>query len=458
MRVLLIRPDPSHLYNTAGPDLGLGYLTTALRRAGHEVFIHDALKKRRHREPVATMVRRVSPDFIGFKTFSLDVAAINLLAEQFTPLCPAATMAVGGPFPTGIGAELFAHVSPRVRFGMAGEGERALPQLLEHLQGQRPAEQVAGLIWRDGPTTRRNAQDFPPDLDALGWADFSQMPPRTYPVDYEGNVYVPVQTSRGCPFTCAYCSAGLMNGRLIRRRSAAVVGEEVARLRRDFGIRNFCLIDDNFTLIKEHALAICDRLIELDLGVKWRCPSGLRLDTLDEQILHRMEQSGCYEVYVGIESGSERVAADMKRCTSLAVLIEKVRLIRRVTRFSMLGFFILGYPTEELADARQTIRLAATLPLDMASFFYFTPHPGTEIHQRLVAEFGLRTDWRDHFYDRMSDVPRRLSRRRLWLLQKWAYLRFYCRPGPLLFLARKLAHPGQALRLIQRVAAVALNR
>lgn len=457
MNVLLLRTNPSHLYKTAGPDLGLAYLKTALGSLGAKVRVLDFLKSRPHLPELERTLEAFGPDLIGFKVFSQDVAEVNRFAGRIAAIAPDTPLVAGGPFPTGIGRALF-EVMPRFSYGFAGETERAMAPFIKALEKSDGFSQVPGLIYRSHDQVAANDQDFPKDLDALGIPDLSDTPPAHYPVDYEGNVYVPVVTTRGCPYRCAYCSAGLMNGRKIRRRSPGMVVREIQNLRDRFGVGNVCIVDDNFTLIKDHVMAVCEALARDVPDLRWRCPNGIRLDSLDEPILQAMERAGCYEVYVGIETGSEKVAADMGRATSLPVLIEKVRLIRRVTRFNILGFFMVGYPTETKKDLRQTVSLALSLPLDLASFFYFTPHVGTPIADQLQKEAGAALDWKGHYYEKLNDLPRELPARTVRFWQKYAYFRFYLRWRTVRFLLRRIQTPGNTARLLRKIAAVALDR
>jgi radical SAM superfamily enzyme YgiQ (UPF0313 family) len=458
MRALLVRPPTRHLYGTAGPDLGLASLKTALARAGFTTMIYDGLKRRRERPPFAQVVADFSPDVIGYKAFSQDAPTAREMAAAAAGARPGVMQIIGGPFPTGAREQLFRYMGDCFRFALAGEGDRALPALLAAWRDGRDGDDTPGLIRRVNGEVRVNPQDFPDDLDALGLPDRTDMPPGHYEPDYAGAVYLPLMTTRGCPYACRYCAARLLNGRKVRRRSGERVAAEVAGLRAAWGIGEFNLVDDNFTLIKEHALDVCAALAARTPGVRWRCTNGVRLDSLDEETLQAMERAGCYEVYVGLETGSERVAAEMDRRTSLPTLIEKVKLIRRVTRFNILGFFMVGYPTEEAADLRQTISLALSLPLDMASFFYFKPHVGTPVWAELAAATAREFDWGAQFYERLDDFPRRLSPAAIRLRQKWAYLRFYARPRPLATLLRKIKSPANVWRLAKKIFAVAFDR
>lgn len=459
MTTLLVRPEGPQFYKTIGPDLGFGYLETALAKAGRATRIVD-LMKTSERE-LANTAATGRFDLIGFKLYSKDANAFRRLVglipharsgEGHVPI------AIGGPLPTGLGArclELF----PEADYAFAGESERALPMLLDHLSGGGVAlSSIPGLIYRDAGEVRANPQEFPQDLDALGFPEFRQMPPARYPMDYTGHVYVPMVTTRGCPYRCTYCGGPLNNGHRLRRRSADHVIEEMRRLKAGYGVTMVSVVDDNFTMNPTHAREVLTKLIESGLGLAWRAPNGIRLDTLDRGLVELMERSGCQELYLGVESGSPAVLDDMKRRVTVETYREKVALLARHSRIRLLGFFMLGYPTETESDAKMTVDLACELPIHRAAFFFFTPHPGTEIYDEMRARNEIGDDiWDSLFYDKPTLGSRHIPLRRLRTIQRRAYLRFYLRPrivGHLMTLARG---PRQFARLARKIAGTALG-
>jgi len=118
--------------------------------------------------------------------------------------------------------------------------------------------------------------------------------------------------------------------RRIRRRSVDNVVQEMDHLHSKYGIREFHIEDDNFTSSKEFVLGFCKRLQEDSRRYYWSFPNGIRLDTLDEEMLHAMKGAGCYSLCIGIESGSDRILKKIRKGLTRNEIIEKIRLIRRV--------------------------------------------------------------------------------------------------------------------------------
>jgi len=316
------------------------------------------------------------------------------------------------------------------------------------------------LIFREDQALRINPQALPQDLDELGIPSWSLMPPQTYPKESFG-LFVknfptaPIITTRGCPFHCTYCAGYRVTGRKFRKRSIDIIIEELSLLKGKFGVKDVTIVDDNFTLQKPFALGVCEAIRRNQLDLSWSCPNGVRLDTLDRELIEAMEASGCYSVAVGIESGSERVLSDMKKSLDIDTVREKVDLIKAHSRIKVTGFFLLGYPTETRSDIEKTIQLSRQLKLDRGAFSLFTPFPGTEIYEELLKEGRIEeqnTDTRGLDYDLVSVELKDLDGKALKRLQRNAILRFYLRPRVLWGILMELKAFGQVKVLLRRLS------
>ncbi len=275
-----------------------------------------------------------------------------------------------------------------------------------------------------------------PDLDTLPIPCWELIDPRKYPEARHGYFsrtppIAPMVTTRGCPFLCTYCTARVTGGAKNRRRSARNIVDEIELLYGRFGIREVHFEDDNFTLHKDHVLEFCDELMRRKITISWALPNGVRLETLDEQVLQAMEQAGCYAFAVGIESGSQRILDLMKRNTTLERIERQINLITTVTDIRLTGFFMLGYPTETPADLERTIQYACRLPLHRAQFGYFLPLPGTEAFGQVERAGGLSLEGmahEDYQVDRIAYLPEGMTRKELHGAMRRAFWRFYSRP------------------------------
>lgn len=463
MDVLLVRPLQEKPHEIV-PDIGLGYLATALLRKGHTVRILDCAKERLNMEGFIDIVRKARPDLIGFKIFSNEVpSASRMMSRVRREFSHPPTLVVGGPHVSGLAGDALKTL-PEADFGIQGEAEIGLPLLVKALESRSFPDDpsIPGLLYRVGPYVRANPPRLAENLDDLGMPSWSLMPPSSYPKQSFG-LFVrrfptaPVLTTRGCPFHCTYCAGFRVTGRKLRKRSVEAVLEELAFLKADFGIRDFTIVDDNFTLDRNFAMSLCEALIARGLDLSWSCPNGIRLDTLDPELVGTMEKAGCYSVSVGIESGSDRVLKLMKKHLTVTQIREKVHLLRSASRIKITGFFMLGFPGEERSDIEKTIDLARSLPLDRAAFSIFSPLPGTEMAERMRREGPLeqpdeifgKTD-----FDSVLDSEDTLPGREVKGLQRKAVLSFYLRPRVLMGILGEIRSLDQVRIVLRRLSYV----
>jgi len=186
-------------------------------------------------------------------------------------------------------------------------------------------------------------------------------------------------------------------------------------------------VDDNFAAKKDLLREFCYRKIKENLKFIWSC-YYIRLDLLDKDALKLMDESGCYTISVGIESGSQRILNDMNKRLNLERVKEKLYLIRDTTKIKVWGSFIIGYPTEEEIDIRRTIEFARSSPLVISNFFGFQPIPGTPIYDEMLTKETIRVDFEKGGVDRKPYIPKNISPKKFFKLYRLAYISFYCRP------------------------------
>jgi anaerobic magnesium-protoporphyrin IX monomethyl ester cyclase len=457
MKVLLVKPYSD--FPTRIPPLGLGYLATALLRHGHGVRIADCPREGIDRDGVLALIREYEPGLIGFSAFSADLPVLRSLCGDIRAAHPERPIVLGGPHPSCLPEHSLEYI-PVADFVLGGEAESSLPALVGGLEGGRfdPAS-IPGLAWREDGGIRRTPGRWEEDLDRLGlpaWEllrlDLQEIVPhgafvRRMPV-------APILTTRGCPFPCTFCAARTLSGCALRSRSLDHVMEEVDLLVRRWGIRELHIEDDNFTFHKEYAAGFCEALLARGYDLSWCCPNGVRIDTLDRELLALMKRAGCYSLSLGLESGSDRILKLVRKGLTREKIRDRVRRIREAGIKST-GFFIIGFPGETEIEIGETIRFARSLPLDRAQFSTFLPLPGTPFFQDYLRQQPLEEiPWQDFFTTEVLAVPGALPPQRMVALQRRAFLSFYLRPGILLGLAGEIRSPRHLLHLLRRAEAI----
>jgi radical SAM superfamily enzyme YgiQ (UPF0313 family) len=440
------------------PPIGLAYLAEAVRRAGHEAVVVDALRERLGEEALASRLRSLRPGVVGVLLFTKDLRAVRSLLRRVRAELPGTRTVVGGPHPSAVPGETMEFFGDALDFAFAGEAETGLPALLRLLEegdGGKGYSSVPGLAYRDAGAVRTSPPVFDEDLDALRVA-WDLIPPGSYPRAPHGAYFrqfpvAPVITSRGCPFHCTFCAAECISGRKIRCRSAENVVGEIEMLHRLYGVREIHVEDDNFSMRKGFVLSFCDALRGKVPGVTWTCPNGVRLDTLDGEMLAAMKAAGLYFLSVGIESGSDRTLRRMKKSLTVEEVEEKVRLVHEAG-IGVSGFFMLGFPGETLEEMEETIRFALRLPLARASFSNFQPFPGSEEFLRLRESGELKVNWEEFEPTLHSTTyhPAGVTAGELRRMRKKALWKFYSRPGVASGMVRDMRSADHALRVLRR--------
>lgn len=472
MKVLLaVPPRPTHQVLQVQPPLGLGYLARALASAGHEPVVLDLVKERRL--GLAGFRRRladVRPDIIGLSLFTPDLPAGRQLAAEAAAAQPGVAIVAGGPHPSADPIGTLAAI-PELSFAFKGEAEIGLPRLASLIESAGGAAgagaandsflTIPGLAWRTGAAenggARVNAPAFVEDLDSLGSPLWRVIPPEGYQ-KYPPTLFVrrrpfaPIIATRGCTQRCTFCASHEIAGRGMRARSPENVVAEIETLAQDHGIREVHLEDDNFTWSEPYVLGFCEIVARRLPGLAWTLPNGVRLATLTRPMLASMKEAGCYLLIVGIESGSERVLADMKKGLTLAAIEEKVGWAREAG-ILVHGFFLLGYPTEKPEDREATRSLSLRLGLIGANYHTYHPLPGSEAGEALLAKgeiAGWNTDPNRASLGRPVYPRDKAGRAALKAAQRRMLLSFYLRPRILARYVKEVVACGNVVPFVRK--------
>ncbi|MDL2226906.1 B12-binding domain-containing radical SAM protein [Deltaproteobacteria bacterium OttesenSCG-928-M10] len=424
--ILLVNP-PSGIFYGLGPNfapMGLFSLAAVLREQGFSVSILNANYFPDYhaaappggdfglRRPdgyyyaeddnnpiwpaVLDFIHRTDPKLLGFSVHDLAVGGVKKLAKAIKDRNPDRLLAVGGATAT-CAPDIFAD-TPAVDFLLAGEGEETLAELAEALRDnhwRRPAggprnrrgEIIAGLRLL-GESGLEFTGPRPPlaDLDALPRPDLTY-----FWLDYARHRVVKdrqlngLATSRGCLKSCRFCGARAIWPGPVRYRSIEKVVAEAAALRAEHGydFQHFSIFDDDFLARPERVFEFCRRLAALNDDYRFRCYG--RVNNLqDEKLLETLFQAGCREIWVGVESGSQKVLKNMGK----GITVEQIKRLDRLFQaydFPWLAFIILGTPGEEEGDIRETLAMLKEGHFPAIQPFTFQPYTGTAFFNEMRA-------------------------------------------------------------------------
>ncbi|MGE5235148.1 MAG: B12-binding domain-containing radical SAM protein [Acidobacteriota bacterium] len=384
MRVLLISSNTERITMVTIP-LGLGMVAAASRTAGHEVSFLDLLDE----DDLGTAIRRAvaagRPEVIGISVRNIDDQSREsprFLLERVKPVvaacraCTDAPVVLGGAgysiFPDAALAYLGAD------FGVCGDGEAVFPALLERLRDGRDPSDLPGVHTAGRPTW--NEPCFEESLDALPLWD-GALDDIADPASPE--LWVPVQSRRGCPNDCAYCSTASIQGRRIRLHAPRQVVERVAKLA-GAGFQRFYFVDNSFNIPVSQAFAICHWMRELAPGVTWRCILYPHL--IGETLVRALAEAGCVEVSLGFESGSAAVLRELNKRFTPADVRAAADLLR-AHGIRRMGFLLLGGPGETRETVEESLAFAESLGLDSLRVTVgIRIYPGTPLARRAVQD------------------------------------------------------------------------
>jgi anaerobic magnesium-protoporphyrin IX monomethyl ester cyclase len=371
------------------PPLGLGYLAAALKKRGYEVELVDCTFM--GKDQAARQICNSTAEVVGFYSmFSMKKTTLQLAQAVRDSRGGDCLLVAGGPLPSWA-PESFLGVFDAVA---VGEGEETMVELVDCVARDAEPSGVKGLVLRDGKRmVETGKRGFVADLDGLAFPARELFDNNAYKKYYQqsfGYTTTSMMTSRGCPFSCDFCSRPIF-GTNLRTRSAQNIAQEVEQVKA-LGYERIWFADDCFTANRSHLLDVCREIYQRHLDVGWECLS--RVDTMDEEVARKMMRAGCIRVFFGIESGNDSVLATMNKKITVSQAKRAVSAAR-AGGLQVGAFFIVGYPGETDRTVLDTVRFASSLPLDYLSFTLPYPIPGTPLYERVKHKGVAIVDWEE---------------------------------------------------------------
>jgi radical SAM superfamily enzyme YgiQ (UPF0313 family) len=373
-------------------NLGLGYLASSLRRVGHDVriesFGHDHV-------PLLDLSRQWAPDIIGFSMI------FQFMAPDFAQIITAlraggvtAHFTMGGHY-ASFAPETLLQLMPDLDSVVRFEGEQTLVELTTAIVAGESWRDIRGIGWRDGDHVRLTAPRADAvDLDSLPWPERTDVAVHRHSLRTAS-----VLASRGCPWTCSFCSiitfyeGNGTKGR--RRRNPVLVVDEMEHLVRERGIRLILFQDDDFLAggrdAREWALTIARETTARGLHERMRFKFSCRSDEVREEVLGPLIEAGLAHVYLGVEAGDPDALKTLNKHITPEVHFRAGETLRRLDLSFDFGFMLLE-PWSTMATVRNNLRFLREFCAGgyaVAGFCRTLPYVGTPMEQRMRAEGRL---------------------------------------------------------------------
>ncbi|MBN1263799.1 MAG: B12-binding domain-containing radical SAM protein [Candidatus Pacebacteria bacterium] len=344
-------------------------------------------------------IKQIKPKLICFSASHREFNEVIRINQNIKKYNNKIITIVGGPQPTFRGEDFLKSGFDFICFG---EGEKTLTEFAKEIFKKNPGfARIKGLGWK-----KKDKNIFNPPRELLTEAEinsvsrppYEKIDPRFFEMDIATIRGLPVKgalllTARGCPFSCSFCGCNLIFGKKLRFKSLKNIEKEVSYLKKHFKIEAVWLIDDTFTINKKHALAVAQILKKHQLI--FNCQ--VRADTLDERLVKDLREAGCFQMDIGVESGSQRILDKIiNKGTTINQIKNAFRLAKKY-RIRTLANFMIGLPTETKNDLKKTEKLADEINADVYLFAIATPLPGTRFYEMVgeeisADEYGL-LDW-----------------------------------------------------------------
>jgi len=401
------------------PPLGILYISGYLEDQGikNEVYDTTFSSKKAFRTYLLTYKPRLIGIYVNLMTKLNVLETIRFVKEHLTET----TIILGGP-EVRYSAENF------LRYGadyiVIGEGEETMTELVNSLilvpadmddeaPGQADStsrKSIAGIAFLDNDNFVQNPERQKiKDLNDLSIPNRKKINLHQY-LDawkkFHGKNALSVSTMRGCPYTCKWCSRAVY-GLSYRRRNPDKVVEELAQIKKEYDPDSLWFVDDVFTISHKWLTSFRDELLKQNLLIPYECIT--RADRLNEEVILMLKETGCFRVWIGAESGSQKVIDLMDRRVDVNQVREMIQLTRK-HGIEAGTFIMLGYPGETEEDIEETIRHLKKSNPDYFTITVAYPIKGTELYQEIEAVQTADLDWSTST-DRQVDFKRTYSRK-----------------------------------------------
>lgn len=383
------------------PPLGLLYVSAYLKENEIETGVIDStfLSENEWKQEV----ENYKPEVICLYTNLMTKIKLLELVKWVKSVLPKTKIVAGGPDVT---YNLENYLKHGIDICVIGEGEESCLELIQCLQTDSDLKIVNGLAFLDDKNelVKTAPRMKMKDLSQLPLPDRESIPIEKYLQIWKENhgaKTLNISTQRGCPYTCKWCSTAVY-GQSYRRRPAAKVVDEIQMLQERYGVEALWFVDDVFTVSHKWIDAFHQEIKQRKVKIAYEIIT--RAERLNEKVLTQLKESGCFRIWIGAESGSQKIIDAMDR----RVDVQQVRDMINLTESKGIEagtFIMVGYPGEQWEDIEETVNhLKEATP----SHFTLTkayPIKGTSLYSDMENQLIHPVSWA-HSSDRDIDFPR----------------------------------------------------
>jgi anaerobic magnesium-protoporphyrin IX monomethyl ester cyclase len=430
------------------PSLPLAQLASWTRHHGYDVQLIDLHAENMYPKDAAQRVKDFDPHIVALTAKTLGWPAVIEIAQMVREAAPKAKIVAGGPHFSIYPKESLTWDCFDV--AVIGEGEETFLEICDRVESGSSLDDCVGTMVRkpDGEVIENPSRPVPKDLDKYPFPAWDLLPIQNYHCLTVLHPFATMVTTRGCPWHCGYCSQ--VYSEKVRFRSPELVADELKYLVDNYGVREVVFFDETFTIGKKRMRALSEAILQRNIKVKFNIRA--RVDTVDHEVLALLKRAGLRSIHMGVEAGTDRLLKIMNKQITREQTERAFRIARELG-IETRGYFMIGYYDASPDDIEDTIKFAAGLGLDWASFSVATALPATDLYD-IAQERGYVSGdfWRQYTIDGGGFIPQleteTFTAEQLRAYRTKAYMKFYLRPD---LIRRKLSKADTRKELFEMV-------
>jgi len=376
-------------YPNQFPPLGLLYLASICRKAGHAVFLYDLGAHNADHAECMAEIATSGAQLLCLSIYTTQITRAIALINEIKTAHSNLKVVVGGPHISALPTHTMKSCTA-IDYEVFGEGELTLLELIDAIVKNSSFENIDGLCFRKGDGYIQNgARQRVTDLDTFPYPAVDLIVRFRYSYDkfaYGKKVGVTV-SSRGCPYNCTFCNKAVFGNKYTRRSPENLI-EELKEQKRILGIDEIYFVDDLFVTNEEWLNKFIDLYRKSGINLPWKCIG--RVDQVNDDMYKDMRSAGCFLVQFGVETGDEAILKSIRKGIKFEMVHRALAACKKAG-INTAAFFIIGHPGETAATALKTIERAQDFNADICHFFVLVPFPGTYNYQFLSDD--LKEDW-----------------------------------------------------------------
>jgi anaerobic magnesium-protoporphyrin IX monomethyl ester cyclase len=381
--------------------IGLGYITTAMKRAGYEFDLFDIDAYRYSDKEIEEYIKINNYEIVCMGCIVTGYKFIKKYSSLIKKYHPETTIIIGNSVATSISEILLKNT--RSDIAVMGEGDETIVELLDYLTKNKPLDNVRGISYKkNNKIIKTSERPIIKDISTLPFIDFSIFDAEVYidsskkgthdtlPIPREKIRALPVNTARGCVANCGFCYH-VFKGKKYRYRSPDSIMGEIKHLINKYSLNYIQFWDELTFFSKKQADAFAQKILDENLHFYWvaDCRANLFTSEDDIPLIHKMKQAGCCALGYSLESSSSEILQAMNKKTTVAQFSRQTQILHKAG-LKVLTSLVLGYPQETPETIRATYDCCIENKI-YPSTGYLLPQPGSEIYNYAI-QHGYITD------------------------------------------------------------------